>query len=80
MQRRRWAATLAEEHATMVSVSALLKPKASYYNVSVSIGKDGERGCIQCKGCTWEAMVRKQAYHGGCGGGGGADRTKTLTR
>jgi hypothetical protein len=50
---------VAEEHETMVFASALLKPKGYYHNVGVSVGKDGKRGRIQCKGCTLAVMVRR---------------------
>ncbi len=43
-------AATAEEHATMASASASLKPRASYHDIGVSIGKDGKRGCVQCEG------------------------------
>ncbi len=29
---------------------SIVKAKGFYYNVGISIGKDGERGCVQCKG------------------------------
>ncbi len=37
---------MAEEHATMVSVSASVKLRAYYYDVGISVGKDSKRGCV----------------------------------
>ncbi len=59
MQQRRWAAAAAEEHVTTALASASSKPRAYYCSVSVSIGKDGKRGCVQCKGRTSEAMAMR---------------------
>ncbi len=59
MQQQRWVAGAAEEHATMASASALSKPRAYYYNVGVSIGKDSKRGCFEYEGRTLAAMARK---------------------
>jgi hypothetical protein len=52
LQWRHWAAAAAEGHATMTSASASLKPRAYYYDIHVSLDKDGMRGRVQCKGCT----------------------------
>jgi hypothetical protein len=45
LQQRR-CAEMAEEHATMVSVSASVKLRAYYYDVGISVGKDSKRGCV----------------------------------
>ncbi len=73
---------MAEEQGTMALASALLRPRAYYYDLHVIIGKDGKRGCIQCKGRLLAAMARRKWYRGGGGGGGGggADMTIALTR
>ncbi len=55
----RWVAAAEEEHATMVLASALSKPRASYYDIGISIGKDGKRRHIRCKGRTLTAMARR---------------------
>ncbi len=80
MQQQRWAAPAAEEHAMIAPASASSKPRAWYYNIGISVGEDGKRGRIQCKGCTLEAMARKYACCGGCGSGGGADTTKIVDK
>jgi hypothetical protein len=46
MQQQCWAVPAAEEHVTIVLASALSKSRAHYYNVGISVGKDGERGCV----------------------------------
>jgi hypothetical protein len=46
MQQQHWVALAAKEHAMMASVSASSKPRANYYNVGISIGKDGKRGRV----------------------------------
>jgi hypothetical protein len=74
----RWAAAAAEEHATMASASALLKPRGNYYDARISVGKDGERGCVQCKGHMSTAMARRKGYHSG--GGSGADAMMVRAR
>ncbi len=80
IQQQHWAAPAAEEHATMASESASWKPKAHYYNIGVSVGKDGERGCIRCGGHRSEAMARKQAYCSSYGSGVSVDTMKVLMR
>ncbi len=57
--QRRWAAVAEEDHATMVFASATSKLRASYYNIGISVSKDGERGCVQCEGRTSTAMARR---------------------
>jgi hypothetical protein len=37
----------------------LLKPRAYYYDVGISVGKKGERGCIRGKRHTLAAMARR---------------------
>jgi hypothetical protein len=39
----RWVAAATEEHVTMVLASALSKLRAYYYDVGVSVSKDGDR-------------------------------------
>ncbi len=48
------------KHAMMAfaSESESSKPRAYYYNIGISVGKDGERGCVQCKGHTLAATAR----------------------
>jgi hypothetical protein len=29
---------------------SIVEAKGFYYNVGISIGRDGKRGCVQCKG------------------------------
>ncbi len=41
------------------SASTLSKPRAYYYNIGISIGEDGKRRSIQCKGRTLAAMARR---------------------
>jgi hypothetical protein len=38
----------------------LVKRRAYYYGIGVSIGKDGKRGGVQCKGRTSTAMARRR--------------------
>jgi hypothetical protein len=54
-----WAVLAAEEHAMMALASALSKLRYHYYNIGISVGKDGESGRVHCKGCVSEAMARK---------------------
>ncbi len=54
-----WEVAVAEEHAMMALASALSKPRAHCYNVGVSFGEDGKRGCVRCKGRTSTAMARR---------------------
>ncbi len=35
------------------------KPRAYYYDISISGSKDGKRGCFQCKGSTPAVMARR---------------------
>ncbi len=49
----------AEEHAMMAAVSALPRPRAYYYDVGISAGKDGKRGSVRCKGHMLVAMARR---------------------
>jgi hypothetical protein len=46
MQQQHWVAAVAEEQVTIALVSALLKPRAYHYDVSVSIGEDGKKGIL----------------------------------
>ncbi len=46
MQQQRWVVPGAEEPAMMASASVSLKPRAYYYDICISSGKDGERGPI----------------------------------
>jgi hypothetical protein len=38
---------------------SVVKAKGLLYNISISIGKDGKRGCVQCKGRMPAAMARR---------------------
>ncbi len=80
MQWQQWAAVAKEEYAMMALASASLKPRAYYYNIGISIGKDSKRGRVQCKGHTLAAMARIQGYCSGGGSGGSADTTIASTR
>ncbi len=33
--------------------------KGYCHNIGISVDNDNKRGCVQCKGCTLTAMVRK---------------------
>jgi hypothetical protein len=35
------------------------KPRAYFYEVSISVYEDGKRECVQCKGRTLAAMARR---------------------
>ncbi len=48
-----------DEHVTMVSASALLKLRAYYYDIGISISKDDERGPFQCERHTLAVMVTR---------------------
>ncbi len=74
---------MAEKHAMMAfaSESELSKPRTYYYNIGISVGKDGKRGCVQCKGHMLAATARGYAYCGGSNGGDdGSDTTIASTR
>ncbi len=45
--------------------------KTYFYNVGISVGEDGKKGCFQGKVNTLVEITRRYAY----GGGGGADMT-----
>jgi hypothetical protein len=54
LQQLRWVAVATEDYATMALASGLSKPRAYYYNDGISVSKDGKKGCVQCKGQTWQ--------------------------
>jgi hypothetical protein len=59
LQLWRWAVVAAEEHATMVLTSALLKQRGNCYDVGISISKDGKRGCVRCNRRTSMVIARR---------------------
>ena len=59
---------------------SLVKAEGLLYDVRVSIGEDGKRRHIQCKGRTLSAMARRKAYCSSGGSGSGADTTIASTR
>jgi hypothetical protein len=59
LQWRHWAMAAAERHARMTPASALLKPRAYYYDIHVSLDKDGMRRRVQCKGCMSAVMATR---------------------
>jgi hypothetical protein len=59
LQWQHWAAAAAEGHAMMVLASALSKPRASYYNIGISVCEDSTRGRVQFEKRTLTAMVTR---------------------
>jgi hypothetical protein len=79
MQRQGWAAAVAEDHATMVSASALSKPRATVMTLASALARTAREDASDARIC-WQRLQGDRSIVVAGGSGSSKDTMIALTR